>query len=83
MAKLKLITTTVQCRGCQHPCTLEFQEPSLFGTALVPFKCKKCGSKCVTAVKKHLLNKKIEIKTSMVQHTKTLMSMLKRRQLNA
>jgi len=83
MAKLRLLTTVAECRGCKTPNTIEFQEPSIFGTAIVPFKCKKCGSKCVTTIKKNLLGKKIEMKTSMVQHTKTLLNILKRRQLNA
>lgn len=80
---MNIITTKVNCRGCQTGATLKFKSPSVFSKAEVPFTCKKCGSELMATVKRDFLRRKIMIKVNMINHTQTLLNILKRRQASA
>lgn len=76
---MKLITTKVNCRGCETSAIIECKSPSLFAPAFIPFKCTKCGSKCLAEIRREWFKKKIHIRVKMIAHTQTLMNMLQRR----
>lgn len=76
---MKIATTRVQCRGCQTTETIKFKAPSLLSPATIPFKCKKCGSECVAEIRRGLSSKQIKVKVNLIQHTQTLLNILKRR----
>lgn len=76
---MNLIKTQVQCRGCQRAATIELAMPGLFSPRQVPFKCARCGSQLVAEVKRRWFQSKIDVRVKMVQHTKTLLSILNKR----
>lgn len=76
---MKLIKVRVNCRGCSKGADIECEHPGLFGTRNAPFKCSKCGSKLLAEIRKPIFSKKIEIRVKMLEHTKTLLNILKRR----
>lgn len=76
---MKLIKIGVNCRGCQKGVALDCEYPGLFSTRHVPFKCARCGSKLVAEIRRHLFSKKLDCRVKMVEHTKTLLNILKRR----
>lgn len=80
---MKLLSTRVNCRGCQSGETVQFQSPRLFGSRYVPFTCKKCGSKCVAEIKREWLKNKINVRIKMITHTQTLLNILKKRRSHA
>jgi hypothetical protein len=78
---MKLIKVQVQCRGCKKGVALECEHPSLFKARNVPFKCFKCGSKLLAEIRKPWFKRNVEVRVSMLEHTKTLLNILKRRGL--
>lgn len=76
---MKLIRTKVNCRGCDTGTLIELQTPGLFSSSFIPFKCTKCGSKCLAEIKREWFKKKIHIRVKMIAHTQTLLNMLQRR----
>lgn len=80
---MKFITTKVNCRGCQNQEIIECAEPGIIIPTVTIFKCKKCGSKCAANISRSITRRKIMVKVNMIEHTKTLLNILNRRQKNA
>ncbi len=81
--KTTLLTTKVECRGCQKQEIIEFSKPVMFLTTVIPFTCKKCGSKNAAHVNKSLFKNQLRVKVNMIQHTKTLLHILNKRKKSA